>query len=314
MHPFESVLVYASLEDEAFIAVDQAASLARQSGAPLTLVRVLDGAGRMQRWAQRGIDTALRRVIEESQRQLLEERAGALRDAGLDVRVEVRWGSPWLELIQCVLQDGHDLVVKTAEGAARGRGLFFGSTALHLVRKCSCPVWVVGSADEAPDRRVLAAIDPAEGETRSAIARRILNLAVSMAGEKGEVHAVAAWRAEGESLLRSRVRPDEMAAYTRAARDGARASLDRALATAGNPAKPEHVHLVKGEPRDVLPALIEREAYDLVVLGSLGRVGIAGLLIGETAETLIRSVRSSILVVKPPGFVSPVERRDDADG
>ena len=40
---------------------------------------------------------------------------------------------------------------------------------------------------------------------------------------------------------------------------------------------------------------------------SLGRTGMAGLLIGETAESLNRSVRCSVLVVKPPGFVSPVQ-------
>ena len=70
---------------------------------------------------------------------------------------------------------------------------------------------------------------------------------------------------------------------------------------------PQHVHLVEGEPRDVLPDLVDREKYDLIVMGSLGRVGIAGFLIGETAETLIRSVRCSVLVVKPPGFRCPVE-------
>ncbi len=36
-------------------------------------------------------------------------------------------------------------------------------------------------------------------------------------------------------------------------------------------------------------------------------MGIAGFLIGETAEALIRSVRCSVLVVKPPGFACPVE-------
>ena len=254
--PFESILAYASLEDEAFIAIDQAASLARQSRASLTVVSVLPDAGRLGLW-RRGADTPdCRGILERGQRELLEAQVARLRDEDLDVRVEIRWGTPWLELIHCVLRDGHDLVVKTAEGAARGRGLFFGSTALHLVRKCPCPVWVVSGSGDAGQRRVLAAIDPTEDETRSAIAQRILNLAISMAGEGGDLHVASAWQATGETLIRSRIRPEELAEYVRFAKEDAHERLGRILATSGDAVKPERVHLVKGDPREVLPDLV----------------------------------------------------------
>ena len=70
--------------------------------------------------------------------------------------------------------------------------------------------------------------------------------------------------------------------------------------------QPDHVHVLKGDARDVLPYFVDRKEVDLLVMGSIGRTGIAGLLIGETAETLIRSVQCSVLVVKPPGFECPV--------
>ena len=41
-------------------------------------------------------------------------------------------------------------------------------------------------------------------------------------------------------------------------------------------------------------------------MGTVSRTGIAGLIIGNTAETILRSVRCSVLAVKPEGFVSPV--------
>jgi nucleotide-binding universal stress UspA family protein len=41
-------------------------------------------------------------------------------------------------------------------------------------------------------------------------------------------------------------------------------------------------------------------------MGTLGRSGIPGLFIGNTAEEVLQNTRSSILAVKPPGFVSPV--------
>jgi nucleotide-binding universal stress UspA family protein len=93
----------------------------------------------------------------------------------------------------------------------------------------------------------------------------------------------------------------------RSSEHDAGSGLKRVLASVGDPLEPDNVHLLKGDPRDVLPQFVEQREFDLVVMGSIGRVGVAGLLIGETAETLIRSVRASVFVVKPPGFVSPVK-------
>jgi nucleotide-binding universal stress UspA family protein len=305
VHPFEKILAYAAPQDEAHTAIDQAASLARASGAGITVMRVLD-VRPFKRWQWRGDSGEIRSQLERSQRELLEAHVNPLRDEGLDVAIEVRWGKPWLELIHGVLRDGHDLVVKTAEGFNRRSGLFFGSTALHLFRKCPCPVWVTSGGDLVERRRILAAIDSTEDETRTATSSRILNLAASMAGDGGELHVASAWQAAFEELLRERVEPEQLAEYVRSAREDARASLERALASAGH-VKTDHVHLLKGEPRHTLARLARRGEFDLIVLASLGRAGGAGVLIGETAETLIGSVRCSVLVIKPPGFSSPVQ-------
>jgi nucleotide-binding universal stress UspA family protein len=45
----------------------------------------------------------------------------------------------------------------------------------------------------------------------------------------------------------------------------------------------------------------------LIVMGSVGRAGVPGFFIGNTAEKVLRSCDRSILTVKPDGFVSPVE-------
>jgi len=308
MYPYQQILVYAPPEDEAFLALDQAASVARENNASLTVMRVLEGGFRWKRWKSRQEEPVdLHQFLEESQRESLEAHVAPLREEGLEVSVDVRWGTPWLELIRSVLDDGHDLVVKTAEGVSRARGLFFGSTAMHLIRKCPCPVWVVAVPHAGTHPRVLAAIDPTDDETRLGLARRILNLSVAMAGDEGELHAVSVWRAAGETLLRNRVLPEELAEQLASARDAARGVLEGILLSAGEPVRPERIHLLKGHARDVLPEFIESNAFDLVVMGSLGRVGIVGLLIGETAETLVRSLHCSVLVVKPPGFVTPVE-------
>ena len=52
--------------------------------------------------------------------------------------------------------------------------------------------------------------------------------------------------------------------------------------------------------------LVRRERINLLVMGTVARTGIPGLVIGNTAETVLRDARCSVLAVKPPGFETPV--------
>jgi nucleotide-binding universal stress UspA family protein len=64
--------------------------------------------------------------------------------------------------------------------------------------------------------------------------------------------------------------------------------------------------MLKGHPEEVIPQFVVSEGIDLVVMGTVARTGIAGLLIGNTAERLLQRLITSVLAVKPDGFVSPV--------
>jgi nucleotide-binding universal stress UspA family protein len=68
--------------------------------------------------------------------------------------------------------------------------------------------------------------------------------------------------------------------------------------------------MLKGEPGDLIPKLAARMEVELIVMGTVSRSGVAGFLIGNTAEMILRRVRCSVLTVKPDGFVTPV-RLDD---
>lgn len=58
--------------------------------------------------------------------------------------------------------------------------------------------------------------------------------------------------------------------------------------------------------RDVVPAVAQELNADLVVMGTVSRTGIPGLLIGNTAEVILNNLECSVLAVKPSGFVTPV--------
>jgi nucleotide-binding universal stress UspA family protein len=42
-------------------------------------------------------------------------------------------------------------------------------------------------------------------------------------------------------------------------------------------------------------------------MGTLARAGLRGLLIGNTAERVLDDLDASVIAVKPPGFVSPLD-------
>ena len=41
-------------------------------------------------------------------------------------------------------------------------------------------------------------------------------------------------------------------------------------------------------------------------MGTVGRSGIDGVIIGNTAEKVLNRIECSVLALKPPGFVTPI--------
>ncbi|WP_268870400.1 universal stress protein [Marinobacter nauticus] len=53
--------------------------------------------------------------------------------------------------------------------------------------------------------------------------------------------------------------------------------------------------------------MVENYDIDLIVMGTVGRVGIPGLIIGNTAESILEQAKCSVLAIKPEGFKTPIE-------
>lgn len=69
-------------------------------------------------------------------------------------------------------------------------------------------------------------------------------------------------------------------------------------------------HLVKGSPRKEISALVKQLAVDILIMGTVARTGVPGLIMGNTAETILNQIDCSVLVIKPPGFKTPVRLED----
>ena len=78
-------------------------------------------------------------------------------------------------------------------------------------------------------------------------------------------------------------------------------SVDDLCRAAGVPASAKR-HLLEGVNDKVLTAFVASKRASVLVMGTVGRTGLAGLIVGNTAERVLRQVRCSIVALKPAGF------------
>ncbi len=228
-----------------------------------------------------------------------------------DVQVVVTTGKPALEVIRRVQTEGCDLVVVGEIPAPEGQPPGLSSGVMQLLRKCPVPVWVVRPGTD-EQVGIVALVDPDPSDpVRDSLNDAVLDLAVSMARRRNaRLHVAHAWGLPGESTLSSSpflaVPPMELELMLRAVEDEHRARFDSLMYRHDITDVGGSVHLVQGDPGKVLPDLIRHLGAGLVVMGTVARTGLAGLIMGNTAETILRAVSCSVLAIKPPGFVSPV--------
>lgn len=254
------------------------------------------------------IKKSLLRIKAEEIQSLLEQ----VPIEGLDIETRHLIGTPFIEIIKEISRAGHDLLIKPAEGRGGVSGMLFGSTDLHLMRKCPCPVWVIKPAKRKKYARILAAVDPDPGEKANAeLNTLILDLAISLAQrEGGKLYIVHAWSMPYEPALRSgrtylpQFEVDRMVRDTRRMHEKWLGELLTHYDLQDMAAK---VRLRKGAPADVIPAFAGKKRVELIVMGTVARTGIPGLFIGNTAEKTLTQVDCSVLAVKPKAFSTPVE-------
>ena len=313
MHRFKNILIVYSqrIGDEA--ALHRAAILAKLNGARLTVLEVIEKVPH-HATALFGSTIAEQRDMErqffEERQALLNRVIASVRQNGIDVCASIRHGPPFLEIVRAVLRERHDLVILSADGWQGLRSIAFGSTSMHVMRKCPCPVWVIKPAAQRQFHRILAAVNPGVAESApDVLDLKIIQLASSLARMEGcRLDILNVWDFIGADLDTSRseiteeIRSRLIDKYSSAHK----AAVNRLLERIDLEAVKVDVHLPNGDPRTVIPQVVEERKVDLIVMGTVTRTGIAGFLIGATAEDVLRQVDCSVLTVKPDGFVSPV--------
>jgi universal stress protein E len=168
---FKNILFYSNGKMGSRIALNRAFDLAKQNQGELTVVTVVEELPRdLLRLAAAMPVAELQNLAAQKRRERLESFVAPFRRKVAPLELEVLCGKPFMEIIRAVLHRGYDLVMLTAEGRSRLREMLFGSTSLHLLRKCPCPVWVIKPSRRQGISRILAAV-PRSGLTSLSWAR-----------------------------------------------------------------------------------------------------------------------------------------------
>lgn len=315
MNRFSNILFVSESAPGNSAAFAQAVALSKSNQAKLTVLGVVE------------LPTVSVRALEASEKKLHDAVFAAERDelkelqesasGSPDCELKVVAGQRFVEIIREVVAEKRDLVIK-AIGLRFGDRSLFGSADMKLLRQCPCPLWLIKPTGPEGKRQILAAVDyDPDNDPEDALNRNILEMATSLAlSEFADLHVVHAWRLAYEKTLRTRNIGYSSATVDEIVKN---VKTDRRLWLEGlvnehcgtkskevkSYLKPQ-THLIKGRAAQVVPALCAELGAELIVMGTLGRVGIPGLFIGNTAETILRQIDCSVLAVKPSGFVSPV--------
>jgi nucleotide-binding universal stress UspA family protein len=324
---FRRILVATDFSPCADAALHQAIWIAKLSHGKVVLAHVVaDLRHAVSRTSYRSRIEFLEGQEEHFQRELRRDSDEKLRraihhqgDTGVNITYETLLGTPFVELIHSVQQEGYDLVVVGTRGNNAWQQLFLGSTARRLIRKCPAPVWIVKRKQAKPATSILVSVDMSD------VSRRALEQAVKLAAcasaELHVLHVVEHDIPDHLLYLKSANSPDH--SLREWMESEATQNLDKFLAPMQTAGMVMHRHVLWGSPSEQIVNLAKVVDADVIALGTVGRSGIQGIVLGNTAENVLVHCECDVLTVKPAGFQTPIapptwslhpgpERRDEA--
>ena len=256
--------------------------------------------------------------LQKEAQKRLEQTIGHFNLAEQPVCV-VTIGKPFYDVIQQVQNCGHDLVITQAQSGMSG--FLFGADAMHLLRKCPCPVWLTHEQMARNYTNVMAAVDvnyyytEDQNSVRRALNEDVLATAAEIALlENARLHIVHIYDAGSKHMIRdgllraNQKRMDDAFAEIKAERKALLDELVNSLANSFDEQSLSYLqpesYLTEGFPAEEICSTADALKADVLVMGTVARVGIPGILMGNTAEEVLSNLDCAVLALKPKGFKS----------
>lgn len=215
-----------------------------------------------------------------------------------------------VHIIQYVLRGAYDLVIKQAEETLTDSG--FKAVDMELLRKCPSPVFLDRTVtSQTVKMKIAVAID---AETKDAIghdlAIQLLKLSSYLSDAyNAELSIISFWYYEYESEFQKggpfQISKNSLKEFLDIIEQSHKTKFD-ALVQESNLSGKYNVYALKGIPDEAIPKFVKDNDVNLLVMGTVARGGIMGVLVGNTAENIFQLLKCSLIAKKPNGFVSPI--------
>lgn len=186
-----------------------------------------------------------------------------------------------------------DLLIKTGH---RSESLYHTPLDFQLVREVACPTLITSTQKWRAKRSVLVTID-IESDNKNQV--KLNKKVARWAQQWAEMHDcelfVAACLNVSEALTELDIVSKDEVRMKRESK--ARDAMQAFLADLG--IDNASILTEAGVPDRVLPSLANKVKADLVVFGSVGRKGVKGALLGNTAEKTMRKLRTDLAIIHP---------------
>ncbi len=266
--------------------------------------------------------TSVLKSISQKGNTILENLVQQAKKEGVEGQSKLVAGEGWLEIIRQVLRGKHDLVVVGTRDLKDVGHKLFGNTCMKLFRRCPCPVLVtkpltfargmLGTDVRSRSDPRVSALNILVATNLKPPSEQVLRLGIALANQmNARLHILHVVEYGLHEVCNIGLPDAKQEQYRRKVLASAEQALQAQLETTDYKALGPRiqVHLV-GEvsrPDVAIQRFIDTNHIHLLVMGTIGRGGIRGIMIGNTAERLLPDVHCSVLAVKPPDFVCPVE-------
>ena len=278
------------------VALRCATAFAARLGGKIALVHVIEPGRVVGELSESDTRmTEIQRLVEEelcslASRCSLADRSG---EPALFDEVEVRTGRPFQQIGQAASELGGDLIVISTHGYTGLEYVLLGGTAERVIRHAPCPVLVVRRQDgRAPEpKKILVPVDFSAASLDGL--RYALRLAEPFGARLTALHVI-------ESLGPTVRLEIDVDAHKRKLREGVQLRLEKLHLEVDEPAGAFDTLFREGRSYHEIVAMAQRGDCDLIVMASLGRSGVVDMLLGSTAERVVRHAPCPVLVVHKP--------------